>query len=113
MLANLESEQEVIVQFRYNRPDRAPLIQLEERLMEAVEAAYVDAYERNKATVRGIDNRLSIVGPDAEKIFAVVQPILATTPFLGNAQATIRYGANNDELAEQRVVSIATHGASH
>ena len=106
MLSEQDDEQVVIVHFEYSRADLAPLFELEERLVHALEASFVGVYDRNTVSVHGSRGSLSLYGPDAEKIFAVIQPLIADAPFMRKAQAIIRYGSAQDEDAEQRLVSV-------
>ena len=112
MLSEQDGEQMVIVEFQYSRTDLAPLFELEERLVRALEISCVGVYDRNTMGVHGSRGCLTLYGPDAEKIFAVIQPFLADAPFLRNPQAIVRYGSSNDADVEQRLVPISVIHAS-
>ena len=99
------AEHAVIVRFNYGSTDLEPLFALEEKLEEAIAAADVGEYDGNEVAVSGSDGTLYMYGPDADGLFAVVKPILASASCLRNAVATLRYGppADNVRRVEVRV----------
>ncbi|MBI3948139.1 MAG: hypothetical protein HY321_19635 [Armatimonadetes bacterium] len=99
------SEHAVIVSFAYGDRNLDALFDLEEKLEAAIEEAGVGEYDGNEIAVDGSDGSLFMFGPDAERLFAVVQPILATTPFMKGAEVHLRFGPPGEGVPE-RIVTL-------
>lgn len=97
------AEHAVIVRFDYGSTDLDPLFQLEDQLEEAISEAEVGEYDENEIAVSGSDGFLYMYGPDADKLFAVVRPVLAATDIIRNAIATLRYGPAADDVRRVEV----------
>jgi hypothetical protein len=97
------AEHAVIVRFDYGTTDLEPLFGLEEKLEEAIAAADAGEYDGNEVAVSGSDGTLYMYGPDADALFAVVRPILASATCLRNAVATLRYGPPADDVRRVEV----------
>ena len=97
------AEHAVIVRFDYGSTDLEPLFGLEEQLEEAIESAEVGEYDGNEVAVSGSDGFLYMYGPDADALFAVVNPILASATCIRNAVATLRYGPPADDTRRLEV----------
>jgi len=92
-------EQAVIVYFDYGHTDWKPFFGFEKILRDAVTASGVGDYDGNELAVDGSDGRLYMYGPNADKLFTVVRPILLSTALLRNITVTLRYGSVDDKLA--------------
>jgi hypothetical protein len=99
-------EQAVIVHFTYGSTDLAPLFELEDRVEAAISAASVGEYDGHEVAIDGSDGYLYMYGPDADKLFAVVRPILEKAAFMRGAEVTKRYGAAEDGV-RQDVLKLA------
>jgi hypothetical protein len=99
-------EHAVIVHFTYGSTDLKRLFELEHRLEAAISAAGVGEYDGNEVAVDGSDGYLYMYGPDADKLFDVIRPILETTSFMRGAEVRKRYGPPQDGVREQ-VIKIA------
>jgi hypothetical protein len=97
------SEQAVIVQFNYGQTDLNPLYELEDALIAAIEAADAGEFDGNEVAMDGSDGSLYMYGPDADKLFEAVRPVLAAATCIKNAVATIRYGPPEDGVREKTV----------
>jgi hypothetical protein len=97
-------EQAVIVYFDYGNTDWKPFFAFEKTLKDEITKAGVGDYDGNELAVDGSDGRLYMYGPDADKLFAVVRPILLSSALLRNINVTLRYGSVDDKLA--RTVKI-------
>jgi hypothetical protein len=104
--ADKAAEQAVIVHFAYGSTDLGRLFELEQRLEAAISAARVGEYDGNEVAVDGSDGFLYMYGPDADKLFEVVRPILEKTAFMRGAEVRKRYGPPQDGVRES-VVKIA------
>jgi len=87
------SEQAVIVYFAYGSTDLDRLFALEEELRAAIADAGAGEYDGNEIAHDGSDGTLFMSGPDADRLFHVVEPILRTAPFMKGARLKRRYGA--------------------
>ncbi len=80
------AEHAVIVSFAYGgSTDLQPLFVLEEKLESGIAAARVGEYDGNEIAVDGSDGTLYMYGPDADKLFEVVRPILENSSFMRGA----------------------------
>ncbi len=76
------SEHAVIVEFHYGQSDLNPLFSLEDRLRTAIESAGCGEYDGHEIAMDGSDGTLYMYGPNADKLFEVVEPILRAGPFM-------------------------------
>jgi hypothetical protein len=97
----------VMVRFDYGQTDLARLFELEDQLTAAIEASGVGLFDGDEIVTDGSDGTLFMYGPDADKLFEAVRPILTSTTIIRNLVATLRYGPPN-EGARERKISFAT-----
>ena len=98
------NEQAVIVRFEYGSTDLAPLGELEDRLIAAIDAAEVGEFDGNEVAVDGSHGFLYMYGPDADALFATVKPILESAEFMKGARVKVRYGPAAKETPRIEVV---------
>lgn len=103
---SVRPEHAVIVHFNYGSTDLQLLFALEDKLEHAISAANAGEFDGNEVATDGSDSYLYMYGPDADKLFAVVEPVLKNSSFLGGAAVTKRYGPPEDGIRET-VVKIA------
>jgi hypothetical protein len=99
-------EHAVIVHFTYGSTNLERLFELERRLKDAISATGVGEYDGNEVAVDGSDGYLYMYGPDADKLFKVIRPILEKTSFMRGAEVRKRYGPPQDGVRED-VIKIA------
>jgi hypothetical protein len=99
-------EHAVIVYFNYGSTDLQPLFALEDKLEQAISAANAGEFDGNEVAVDGSDGYLYMYGPDADKLFEAVRPVLESSSFMKGAAVTKRYGPPEDGIREV-VVRIA------
>jgi len=99
-------EHAVIVHFNYGSTDLQPLFALEDKLEQAISAADAGEFDGNEVATDGSDGYLYMYGPDADKLFAAVEPVLKSSSFMGGATVTKRYGPPEDGVRES-VIKIA------
>jgi hypothetical protein len=98
-------EQAVIVHFfNYGSRDLTRLFALEDKLEKAIAISGAGEYDGNEIAVDGSDGYLYMYGPDADRLFLVVKPILELTPFTKGAHVTKRYGPPQSSTKETHVV---------
>ena len=101
--ANPESDHAVIVRCNYGSTDLSRLFDLEGKLEAAITAAKAGEYDGNEVAVDGSDGTLYMYGPDADRLFRVVEPILKATPYMNGAKVTLRFGPPADGVREREV----------
>ena len=94
-------EHAVIVNFGYGSADLEPVFALSERLEQAILAASAGEFDGNEIAADGSDGSLYMYGPDADRLFAVVRPILESAAFLRAARVKLRYGPAGTGAREQ------------
>ncbi|OAI42446.1 hypothetical protein AYO41_04255 [Verrucomicrobia bacterium SCGC AG-212-E04] len=99
------SDQAVIIQFAYGQTDLSPLYELEDKLIAAIGASGTGEFDGHEVAIGGSDGTFYMYGPDADRMFEAVQPVLASATCIHKAVATIRYGAPGDGV-KQRTVAI-------
>ena len=97
-------EHAVLVYFDYGSKDLGPMFALEEKLEAAIIAEDVGEFDGNEVAVDGSDATFFMYGPDADKLFGVVRPILETAPFMRGAKVKLRYGPPADGVREVEVL---------
>lgn len=94
----------LIVEFAQQGVDLEALFALEERLARAIAEEQVGEYDGNEIAVDGGTSSLFMVGPDANALFAVVEPILRSSAIMRGATIRVRYGPPSDLSVETRHV---------
>lgn len=97
----MAEEQAIIVTFLYALPNLQQLHDLEAKLEKAINANGVGDYDGHEIAVDLSDGFLYMYGPDAEKLFDVVIPILKEMPFLNDAKVKLRFGPPEDGIDER------------
>ncbi len=97
------SEQAVIIKFKYGSTDLGPLSELEDQLIAAIDAAGVGEFDGNEVATDGSEGSLYMYGPDADKLFEAVRPVLASATCIHEAVATVRYGPPGDGTRQRQV----------
>jgi hypothetical protein len=97
------------VRSRYGLSDLAPLFELQDRLDRAIKLARVGEFDGNEVATDLSDVTLYMYGPDADRLFSAVRPVLESTDFLRGAVATLRFGPPGAG-ARRTTVTIGTTG---
>jgi hypothetical protein len=97
------SDHAVIVRFSYPQPNLTDLFQLEDRLEDELIASGDGECDGHELAPQG-DATLFLYGPDADRLFEKVRPILQSTPFLRGAVVRLRYGPPEAGVREERVI---------
>jgi hypothetical protein len=99
-----DPEHAVIVHFfNYGSTDLQRLFALEEQLEQAIADAGVGEFDGNKIATDGSDGYLYMYGPDADRLFEAVRPVLESVDFTRGAQVVKRYGEPVDGVREATV----------
>ena len=102
-LGQPSSEHAVIVHFDHGSKDLQPLFALEDQLEQAINNAGVGELDGNEVAADGSDGSLYMYGPDADRLFEAVRPILERSTAIRNAIATIRYGPPEESVRSVQV----------
>jgi hypothetical protein len=95
--------QAVIVQFKYTGQNLDPLFELEDQLIEALEASGKGVCDGHEIATNLKNGTFYLYGPSADELYAAVRTILASSKCLKQTTATLRYGAPDDDAPEKRV----------
>lgn len=93
----MRTDQSVIIYFNYGIESLDPLHQLEDKLRMIIESENVGDYDGHEIAMDDSDGSLYMFGPNAEKLFKAVKPILVSTHFMKDATAYLRFGSVHDE----------------
>jgi N12 class adenine-specific DNA methylase len=84
--------QEVEVHFSYGSTNYQHLYALEDVIRHAIMDAAVGKYEGHHVSVDGSEGFYYLYGPDAEAIYRVISPVLASSTFMSGATVTLWFG---------------------
>jgi hypothetical protein len=96
-------EHAVIVHFTYGSTDLTRLFALEEKLEAAIAEVKAGEFDGDEIAVDGSDGSLWMYGPNADRLFQVVEPLLRASPFMRGARVKLRYGPPVDGVLEKEV----------
>jgi hypothetical protein len=97
------AEHAVIVHFNYGSTDLSRLFQPEARLQSAIAAAKVGEFDGNEIASDGSDGYLYMYGPNADRLFHAIRPLLEAVPFMKGATVRKRYGPPEEGTREVEV----------
>jgi hypothetical protein len=97
-----DPEHDVIVHFHYGSTDLQPIFDLENQLETVINEANAGEFDGNEIAADGSDGFLYMYGPDAERLFAAVRPVLESAEFMIGAVATLRFGPPADGVKERQ-----------
>ena len=98
------SDHALVVHFEYGSTDLSRLFALEELIEQAIERHAAGEFDGNEVAADGSDGFLYMYGPDADRLFAAVRPVLEGAGFMRGARVTLRYGPPEDGVREREVV---------
>ena len=98
------SEHAVIVHFSYGSTDLSQLFALEDELVAALEEVDAGEFDGNEMAADGSDGIRYLYGPDANKLFDAIKPVLESTDFMKGARAKLRFGPPNEGTREVDVL---------
>ena len=95
----MDMEHAVIVHFSYGSTDFSRLFALEDELIEAIEKADAGEFDGNEVAADGSDGYLYMYGPDADKLFETVKPIVEFHDFMRGAMQSCVMAHRRTEFA--------------
>ena len=99
-------EHAVTIHFSYGSTDLSRLLKLEKKLEEAIVEHQAGRFDGDEMAADGSDGYLYMYGPDGDRLFQVIEPILLRTPFMRGASVKIRYGRATEDV-RVREIAIA------
>jgi hypothetical protein len=96
------SEQAVLVELHLGPGELGALRTLEDRLRAAIAAAGVGELDGDEMSAGGREGTLYAYGADADRLYAVMRPLLAGAPCMRGAVVTLRYGIWHEGMRETR-----------
>jgi hypothetical protein len=103
--ASSSAEHAVIAKFDYiGSTDLAPLFELESKLESAIGAAQAGELDGNEVAVDGSDGSLYMYGPNADRLFGAIRPVLEGCSFMRGARITLRYGPPRADVRTRIVI---------
>jgi hypothetical protein len=107
------AEQAVIVQFNYMPASLDELAGLEDQLVEAIERGAAGALDGHEIALDGRDTLVYMYGPDADRLYAAIEPVLLMWEALSEARVLLRYGPPGIETRQRTVVLPKYSGTRH
>ncbi len=86
----------MMVHFDYYSRDRAQTRILENRLAQAIEHAGVGELGETEIHIDGNDGYFYMYGPDPDRLYAVVKPLLKSSKLMRDAEVTKWYGPRTE-----------------
>jgi hypothetical protein len=97
-------EHAVVVHFDYGSTNLQPIFDLSQELETAIVAANAGEFDGNEVAADGHDGFLFMYGPDADRLFEVIRPILEACSFMRGARVKLRYGPPQDGVRESHLM---------
>jgi len=95
-----DSEHAVLVFFQYGSTDLSRLFELERKLEMKIMEAKVGEYDGNDIAADGSNGILYMYGPNADRLFETIRPVLESTDFTKGAKVRLRYGPPEEGVKE-------------
>ena len=111
------AEQSVIVTF-YNFAEKFwtedmrsldPLFELEDELEKVLESRPVGHLDGHEIAIDGSDGFLFLYGPDADALYAAIEPVLRASHVTLGGNATLRYGSYDEPNVLEKYIEIKPH----
>jgi hypothetical protein len=107
------AEHAVIVQFNFPSGDLDRIMEVEDQLAKAVEGTSVGQFDGNEIAVDGRDNLFYMYGPDADKVYAAIEPVLLSSEMLSEGRVLLRYGPPGLDTKHKTIVLPKYSGTKH
>jgi hypothetical protein len=94
----------VIISFNKPLPNLEALYETDKKFMSAIESAEAGIYDYHGTADDNSAGDFFMYGPDADKLFEVVKPVIDSTNYLKGGFAFLRYGETRD--AKTRIIQL-------
>ncbi|WP_244191273.1 hypothetical protein [Ralstonia insidiosa] len=95
-------EPALMVHFDYYPKDHPLIRALEQRLQKAIQRAGAGELGETELHLDGNEGYLYIYGPDPDRLYGVVKPILKSSTLMTEAEITKRHGNRKDTFVMRR-----------
>jgi|EndMetStandDraft_8_1072994.scaffolds.fasta_scaffold23013_1 hypothetical protein len=85
----------------------APLYALEDELIEVLEAGNLGELDGHEMELNGRDGTIYLYGPDADALFAAIEPVLKASLVTQGGNATLRYGDPDEPNVMEKYIEIS------
>ena len=106
-------EHAVIVQFNFPSGDLKKIIEVEDQLAKALEESGAGELDGNEVALDGRDNLFYLYGPDADKLYEAIEPVLLSLEMLSQARVLLRYGPPSLDTRQKTITLPAWSGVRH
>jgi hypothetical protein len=89
--------------------DLDPLYALEDELIAALDGKNLGELDGHEIAIDGSDGSLFLYGPDADALFAAIQPVLKSSPVTLGGNVTLRYGSPGQPNVLEKYIEITPH----
>ena len=103
----------VIVQFNFPAADLDRIIEVEDQLAKALEATGAGELDGNEVAMDGRDNLFYLYGPDADKLYEAIEPVLLSSEMLSQARVLLRYGSPSLDTRQKTITLPMWSGVRH
>jgi hypothetical protein len=85
------------------------LFALQEELLAALEGKGLGELDSNEIALDGSDGSIYFLCPDADALFAAIEPVLKSSPVTQGGNATLRYGSYDEPNVMEKYIEITPH----
>ena len=100
VLAPNANQQAVIVDYDYGKTDLSDMVALEKTLEAAIIKAKVGELDGNEVATDGSTVTLYMYGPDADALFATIEPLVRANATVKKPKFKLRYGPPQEGVRE-------------
>lgn len=100
----ITTEHAVIIYFNKPLPYPNALYETDVKLIRAIKRECVGYYDWHETAENDSHGSFYMYGPDADKLFEAVRPVLQTIDFMKGAVAFLRYGAHIPGVETKEIV---------
>lgn len=102
-MPEVKNEHAIIINFKYGLPGLSALREAEKKIESAINKAGAGEYDGDEIAVDLTDGYLYLYGPDADRLFEAIRPVLESTPFMKGAVVKLRYGPIKEGVRENTI----------
>ena len=103
--AHRPPEHEVVVHFLYGSTNFQHAYALEDQIRRTILDAQAGGYDGHEIASDGSEISLHMYGPDAEKLYSVISPVLAASSLMHGATVTLWFGRQGWKT-QKRVIEL-------
>ncbi len=97
-------DHEIVVHFSYGSTNFQHVYALEDQIRTVINDAHVGGYDGHDIAQDGSKVSLHMYGPDAEKLYGVISPLLAESLLMHGATVTLWFGPQGWKTQKRVIV---------